>query len=69
MMDFIENMEGKAARTRSEVWDIQVNSAFQGNTVEYKPNHHVVIRANSIEFALSLISRGRELIEKYPPHG
>lgn len=69
MMDFIEDMEGKAAQARSEVWDIQVDSAFQENTIEYTPNHHVVIRANSIKFALSLISRGRELVEKYPPQG
>ena len=65
MMDFIENMERRAPRAYSEIWDIRVDSAFQENTVEYKPGHHVVIRANSIDFALSLVARGRELMAKY----
>ena len=65
MMDFIENMERKAARVRSEIWDIRVDPAFQENTIEYKPGHHVVIRANSIDFAMSLVARGRELVAEY----
>lgn len=64
-MDFIESMERRAARVPSEIWDIRVDADFKENTVECKPNHHVVIRANSIDFALSLVNRGHELIEKY----
>ncbi len=68
-MDFgeIENMGRKAPWLRSEIWDIHVDSSIKENTVECKPGCHVVIRVNSIDFALSLISRGRELLEKYSP--
>ena len=64
MVDFSEYTK-KLKRTRSEIWDIRVDPSFQENTVEYKPSHHVVIRATSIDFALSLVQRGRDLMAKY----
>lgn len=52
-------------QVKAEQWDIQVNEDIKENTIEYKPGNHVVIRANSIDFALSLVNRGRDLIAKY----
>lgn len=62
MSDF---MREKADRTQTVQWDIQVSADTKGNTVEYKPGSPVVIRANSISYAMSLVQRGRELVEKY----
>lgn len=50
-------------------WDILVDKSIKENTIEYKPGDPVVIRANDLGFALSLVQRGRELIAKYPPRG
>ena len=47
-------------------WDIQVDAGFKENSVEYSHASGVVIRANSIESALGLVARGREVAEKYP---
>lgn len=55
--------------TSQNRWDILVDKSIKENTVEYKPGEPVVIRANDIGFAMSLVQRGRELIAKYPPHG
>ena len=62
MSDFMQEKEG---RSQAVQWDIQVSADTKRNTVEYKPGSPVVIRANSIGFALSLVQRGRELVEKY----
>ena len=62
MSDF---MQSKADRAQTVRWDIQVSADTEGNTIEYTPGSPVVIRANSIGFALSLVQRGRELVEKY----
>lgn len=62
MSDFLQT---KADRAQTVRWDIQVSADTEGNTIEYKPGSPVVIRANSIGFALSLVQRGRELVEKY----
>ncbi len=58
-------MDNTKKNANPEQWDIQVNESIKENTIEYKPGNHVVIRANSIDFALSLVNRGRELIAKY----
>lgn len=58
-MDILQN------RANPERWDILVDVSIKENTVEYKPGNHVVIRANSIDYALSLVDRGRELVKKY----
>lgn len=54
-------------QTKTEFWDIQVSADISENTIEYKPNNHVLIRASTIDYALSLVNRGRELIAKYSP--
>ena len=64
-MDLAENKGKGAAQSRPETWDIHVDAGITENSVEYKPNHHVIIRANSIDYALSLVQRGRELMAKY----
>lgn len=55
--------------TSRERWEILVDKSFQENTIKYKPGDSVVIRANDIGFAMSLVQRGRELIAKYSPRG
>ena len=55
--------------TSQNRWDILVDKSIKENTIEYKPWDSVVIRANDIGFAMSLVQRGRELIAKYPPRG
>lgn len=57
---------GESAPRRSERWDIRVDPEIKGNSIEYSHAAGVVIRANSIDMALSLVVRGRELQEKYP---
>lgn len=47
-------------------WDIRVDDGIKENCVEYSHAAGVVIRANSFDVALGLISRGRGLAEKYP---
>jgi len=67
-MDFTKKTEDRGRtniQAQPEQWDIQVNESIKENTIEYKPGNHVVIRANSIDFALSLVNRGRDLIAKY----
>ena len=64
MKDFAKE---KAGQAKAEFWDIQVSADITENTIEYMPENHVLIRANSIDYALSLVNRGRELIAKYSP--
>lgn len=59
-MDLIRDFGGSVR------WDIQVDENFKENSIEYTPPSPVVIRANSIDFAMSLVQRGRELVKKYP---
>lgn len=51
---------------KSVHWDIQVDASIDKPFVEYIPGKGIVIRANSIDIALALVNRGRELAEKYP---